>query len=292
MSLSVCFVCVCVCFYVHVFVCVCLCASVWIFVCVSACVSACPYMTSMCLCAKTSCSLLDQAGVILFIFTLTFDISFAYLLPLHQWTASIVFVRQLERLPFCRKHIAVNITVWQYRWKWGIQLNCCSFCFFFRSPNKAVPPSRRSGKHLNNVVLHFKHTALCSSFYVCCLEDMLFFLSPFQLCEPCWINNGDLLLRDGLHLYSAILTSGHSKRCTILPHIHPFMHTFTHRRRCQPCKATASSSGAVRVRCLAQGHLDNQLGGAGDRTSNLPVTSQTALSRSESSLLAKEGGTS
>jgi hypothetical protein len=28
------------------------------------------------------------------------------------------------------------------------------------------------------------------------------------------------------------------------------MHTFTHRRRCQPCKATASSSGPVRVRCL------------------------------------------
>ena len=29
---------------------------------------------------------------------------------------------------------------------------------------------------------------------------------------------------------------------------------------------------------LAQGHLDTQLGGAGDRTSNLPVTSQSALS--------------
>ena len=28
------------------------------------------------------------------------------------------------------------------------------------------------------------------------------------------------------------------------------MHAFTHRRRCQPCKATASSSGPVRVRCL------------------------------------------
>ena len=40
----------------------------------------------------------------------------------------------------------------------------------------------------------------------------------------------------------------------------------------KPCKATASSS-AVRVRFLAQGHHDAQLGGAGDRTSNLPVTS-------------------
>ena len=35
------------------------------------------------------------------------------------------------------------------------------------------------------------------------------------------------------------------------------------------------SSGAVRVRHLSQGHLDT--GGAGDRTSNLPVTSQPAL---------------
>ena len=42
------------------------------------------------------------------------------------------------------------------------------------------------------------------------------------------------------------------------------MHTFTHRRRCQPRRATASSSGAVRVRCLAQGHLNTQLGGAGE----------------------------
>ena len=59
-----------------------------------------------------------------------------------------------------------------------------------------------------------------------------------------------------LHLYSAFLGSGHSKRFTIWPHIHPFMHTFTLPRRCQPWQAT---------------------GGAGDGTSNLPVTSQPAL---------------
>ena len=41
--------------------------------------------------------------------------------------------------------------------------------------------------------------------------------------------------------------------------------------------ATARSSGAVRVRRLAQGHLGNELGGAGDQTSNLPVSSQPAL---------------
>ena len=45
---------------------------------------------------------------------------------------------------------------------------------------------------------------------------------------------------------------------TILPHIHPVIHTFTHRRRCQPCKAPAGSWGAVRVRCLAHGHLNTQ----------------------------------
>ena len=42
-------------------------------------------------------------------------------------------------------------------------------------------------------------------------------------------------------------------------------------------KATASSSGEVRARCIAQGHLDTQLGGAGDLTNYLPVTSQPAL---------------
>ena len=59
----------------------------------------------------------------------------------------------------------------------------------------------------------------------------------------------------GLHLYSAFLTS----QCfTILPNIQPFMQTFTHQRRCQPCKATASLSGAIRVRYLAQRHLDTR----------------------------------
>ena len=43
-----------------------------------------------------------------------------------------------------------------------------------------------------------------------------------------------------------------------MPDIHPFMHTFTHRRRSQSCKATASTSGAVRVMCLAQGQLDTR----------------------------------
>ena len=72
------------------------------------------------------------------------------------------------------------------------------------------------------------------------------------------------------------LHSGHSAR-TFIQRDLPFNPTFTHRRRSQPRRATASSSGAVRGRCLPQGHLDTQIGGAGDRTSNRPVTSQTAL---------------
>ena len=55
-------------------------------------------------------------------------------------------------------------------------------------------------------------------------------------------------------------TASHSP---VHPHIHPFILTFTHWRRSQPRRATASWSGAVRVRRLAQGHLDTQLGGAG-----------------------------
>ena len=88
---------------------------------------------------------------------------------------------------------------------------------------------------------------------------------------PSWPRcSRDFFIFLGLHSFSAFLTICHSKRLTILPNIHLFMLTFTHRRRCQPREATASSSGAVRVRFLAQGHPDT-------RTSNLPVTCQPAL---------------
>ena len=80
------------------------------------------------------------------------------------------------------------------------------------------------------------------------------------------------LVVNELQLYSAILTSGHSKSFTICPNIHPFMHTFT-----AESTTIAVRSVAVRVRCFAQGQHDALLGGAGDRTSNLPVTSQPTL---------------
>ena len=47
-----------------------------------------------------------------------------------------------------------------------------------------------------------------------------------------------------------------------------------HRRLSQPSKGTASSSGAVWVKCLTQGHINTQVGGAGDQNSNLSVTRQ------------------
>ena len=49
---------------------------------------------------------------------------------------------------------------------------------------------------------------------------------------------------NGLHIYSAFLTGGHSKCFTMLPNIH----TFTRRRPWYPRRTTASSPGAVRAR--------------------------------------------
>ena len=77
------------------------------------------------------------------------------------------------------------------------------------------------------------------------------------------------------------LYSGHSKGFTISAHIHPFMHTFTHRRRrSQPRRATAQLVRSDQGEGVSlRGHLLHTRlgGGAGDRTSNLPVTSRPAL---------------
>ena len=64
------------------------------------------------------------------------------------------------------------------------------------------------------------------------------------------------------------------------PFIHTsnHIHTYTHKQRwSHPRRPTASWSGAVRVRGLARAQRDTQLGDAGDRTSNLQLTSQPAL---------------
>ena len=84
--------------------------------------------------------------------------------------------------------------------------------------------------------------------------------------------SAEMFMSNGLHLYSA---NQRPKRFTILPNIPQLIHI--HRWRCQPRRATASSSGAVRVRCLAQGHLDTHLGGAGTELAPFPVTRQPAL---------------
>lgn len=59
---------------------------------------------------------------------------------------------------------------------------------------------------------------------------------------------------NGLDLYRAFIQSPLQNRLTFT---HPFIHTLVWRRRYRPCKATASwSGGAVRVKRLAQEHLD------------------------------------
>jgi len=43
-------------------------------------------------------------------------------------------------------------------------------------------------------------------------------------------------------------------------HTYAHSYTFIHQQRCQPCNATASSLGAVRVRCVAHRHLNTWQG--------------------------------
>ena len=66
-------------------------------------------------------------------------------------------------------------------------------------------------------------------------------------------------LKEMFHLQ---LQQGHLADTFIQSDLHRLIHTLTNRRQSQPCKAT----GAVRVKCLAQGHIDTQLAGAGDWT--------------------------
>ena len=69
--------------------------------------------------------------------------------------------------------------------------------------------------------------------------------------------------RNGPHLLSAFLTCGHSAASYPVLPVHPFIHTFIHGQWCKPCKTTASWSGAVRVRRLAQVHLNTVRRGRG-----------------------------
>ena len=69
------------------------------------------------------------------------------------------------------------------------------------------------------------------------------------------MNPQDIKLNvNGLHLYSAVPTYWPPKAHHNIASHSPFTHTFTHQGWREPCKATASLSGADRVRCLDQGH--------------------------------------
>ena len=76
-----------------------------------------------------------------------------------------------------------------------------------------------------------------------------------------------------MHQLQLQLQLGHLADALIQSDLHRLIHTLTHR----PCKATASSSGAVRVECLAQGLINTQLGGAGDPWASLRPFIMTSL---------------
>jgi len=44
-----------------------------------------------------------------------------------------------------------------------------------------------------------------------------------------------------VHLYNTFTDPMATKVLYILPHIHPFTHSFIHQWRCQPCKAPSRS---------------------------------------------------
>jgi len=72
-----------------------------------------------------------------------------------------------------------------------------------------------------------------------------------------------------------ILTQWPPKRFTYcLIFTHSLTDSLIHRRRCQPCKAPFSSTGAAGVRGLAHGHLDTWSGGTGQEIEPLPLSRQ------------------
>ena len=84
-------------------------------------------------------------------------------------------------------------------------------------------------------------------------------------------------MKVGLERTGVFVTHTNSSDRTFLGQNRYYIYILGNGSQVNPRKATASSPGAVRVRRLAQGHLNTQLGGAGDRTSDLLVTSQRAL---------------
>ena len=70
--------------------------------------------------------------------------------------------------------------------------------------------------------------------------------------------------------WTAFIKRFYPKHFTIVADIHPFVHTFTHRRWSQ----TVQGNGPARQEPSG---LGSWLGGAGDQTSNLVVTGQPRL---------------
>ena len=114
--------------------------------------------------------------------------------------------------------------------------------------------------------------ARLSSQEICCyifrllvgLLELLFIFPPFALNKaftlmPYLMNDLHCLVCNHYVINSHL---SHLADSFIQSVLQQLTSTFTHRWWSQPCKATASSSGAIRVGCLAQGHLDTHEGGA------------------------------
>ena len=95
--------------------------------------------------------------------------------------------------------------------------------------------------------------------------------------DRCWARCSTPVTQQHVAGDTVLFNLGHFADTFIQRDLQLFIHTSTPWRRNPPCKATGSQRGAGRVRCLAQEHLETQLGGAGDQTRNLLVTSQHFL---------------
>ena len=120
------------------------------------------------------------------------------------------------------------------------------------------------------VVVHLTGVSVCCFVSNGC--QCVVYLTGVSVC--CCVSNGVRVhcacVSNGCPCVVIQLQLGHLADAFIQSDLHWLIHTLTHRQQSQPCKATASSS--VRVNCLAQGRINTQLGGDGDRTSSLSVT--------------------
>ena len=106
------------------------------------------------------------------------------------------------------------------------------------------------------------HTRICLDHFICTEKAIKFITGLEKLCQRSNLKVSQLCSQKVLIEWTAFIQGFPNQwPLKVLYRIacHQFIHTFRHRQRCQPRKATASLLG-VRVRCRAQGHLDTKRG--------------------------------